>query len=268
VGKDREKSWAGIIDFPLPGRISKPREKGLTMVMDKGLGLETTKDLLKMAGEYIDFLKLGFGTSAFYSEKLLQKKIALAKEHQVDIYPGGTFLEVAVLQNKVDEYLFRAEELGFTAVEVSDGTIRLPLKRRVEIIRKALSKGFKVLTEVGKKDPREEIAREETLEQIRRDLEEGAWKVILEGRESGIGIGIYDSKGVIKKDAFQELAAGLAQPESIIWEAPLKSQQQELIISFGSNVNLGNIPTIDILALEALRVGLRGDTLKLTLEAE
>lgn len=265
MGKSKEKAWAGIIDFPLSDRSQKPRESGLTMLIDKGLGLGDTKDLLKLAGDYIDFLKLGFGTSAFYSEKILKKKIELAKEAQVDIYPGGTFLEVAVIQNKIDQYLARAKELGFTAIEVSDGTITLSTAARTEIIRKAIKAGFKVLTEVGKKDPGEEMAHQQTLEQIQRDLEEGAWKVILEGRETGTGIGIYDRSGAIKKDDFQELVDGLKNVNQVIWEAPLKGQQQELIIQFGSNVNLGNIQATDILALEALRVGLRGDTLKITL---
>lgn len=266
MGKGKDKAWAGVIDFPLPGRNQKPRENGLTMVIDKGLGLDATNDLLKLTGDYIDFLKLGFGTSAFYSEKILKKKIELAKDFQVDIYPGGTFLEVAVIQKKIDQYLDRAKELGFTAIEVSDGTISLGLEERAEIIKKAIKAGFKVLTEVGKKDPNEEIAKQQTLEQIQRDLEEGAWKVILEGRETGTGIGIYDKSGAIRKDDFQELVDGLKDIDQIIWEAPLKGQQQELIIQFGSNVNLGNIQAADILALEALRVGLRGDTLKITLQ--
>jgi len=266
MSKDKEKAWAGIIDFPLRGRNKKPRENGLTMVIDKGMGLSSTKDLFKLASDYIDFLKLGFGTSAFYSEKLLQKKIALAKEYQVEIYPGGTFLEVAVIQKRLEQYLERAKELGFTAIEISDGTIPLEVKERRKIIKQAAKAGFKILTEVGKKDPSEEVVVEQTLEQIQRDFEDGAWKVILEGRESGTGIGIYDRNGAIKRDDFQELLTGLQSPDDIIWETPLKSQQQELIIQFGPNVSLGNIQAGDILALEALRVGLRGDTLKITLE--
>lgn len=265
MGKDNKKAWAGVVEFPLSGRKDKPRETGLTMVIDKGLGLKATKDLLKLSADYIDFLKLGFGTSAFYSEKLLKEKIKLAREYQVDIYPGGTFLEVAIIQDRVEHYLIRAKELGFTTLEISDGTISLEAQKRADIIQKAIKAGFKVLTEVGKKEPKEEVAREQTLEQIKKDLENGAWKVILEGRETGIGIGIYDKSGAIKEDDFQALLAGIKDRETIIWEAPLKSQQQELIIQFGPNINLGNIQTADILALEALRVGLRGDTLKITL---
>lgn len=264
--REKKKAWAGIIDFPLAGRNSKPRESGLTMVIDKGLGLKSTRDLLEVGSDYIDFLKLGFGTSAFYSEKFLEKKIALAHSYNVDIYPGGTFLEVAIWQNKLDDYLARAKELGFTTLEVSDGTIPLDNKKRAKIIRQVVKAGFKVLTEVGKKDPGEEIEGEQRLAQIEQDLEEGAWKVILEGRESGKGIGIYDGNGRIKGDEFEELLAGLRNQEVLIWEAPLKNQQQELILKFGPNVSLGNIQSNDILALEALRVGLRGDTLKSTLK--
>lgn len=263
--ENTKKAWLGVVDFPFPGRASKTREKGITMVIDKGLGLMETKDLLEVGADYIDFLKLGFGTSAFYSENFLRQKLELVHSYSVDIYPGGTFLEVAVWQDQLDCYLDRAKDLGFKTLEVSDGTIKLAAEKRKEIIKKAVDKGFRILTEVGKKDPGEEIKEEERLEQIKEDLENGAWKVIVEGRESGKGIGIYDKNGCIKEESFQKLLNGLRDIEQIIWEAPLKNQQQELILQFGPNVNLGNIQSNEVLSLEALRVGLRGDTLQAAL---
>lgn len=260
------RSWQKVIANPLPGRLEKPRTKGLTMVIDKGLGLEATRDLLDLGADYIDFLKLGFGTSAFYKESLLREKIRLAKEKQVEIYPGGTFLEVAVFQNRLDSYLERAKELGYTAIEVSDGTIPMTQETRVDAISKALALGFKVITEVGRKDPRDKISNSQLIDEIKADLAYGAFKVIVEGRETGKGIGMFDKKGDIIWDELEEILSGLPDYDVVMWEAPLKNQQVELIQQFGPNVNLGNIQAGDILALEALRVGLRADTFKSCLE--
>lgn len=264
-GHSQAKAWGNVFDFPLAGRTFKPRQVGLTMVIDKGMGLRETEDLLSLAGDYFDFWKLGFGTSAFYSEAMLRRKIALAHEHQVEIYPGGTFLEVAVSQNRLEEFYDRAVALGFTTVEISDGTIELPPDRRRQLVTAAKAFGLKVLTEVGKKDPNQKVIVEEMLGQVAADLAAGASLVIIEGRESGKGIGIYDKDGRIIRSELEELVAGLTDPGVVIWEAPLKDQQLELILRFGPNVSLGNVSPQEILALEALRVGLRGDTLRYTL---
>jgi len=256
------KAWSDIMDHPLSGRNSKPRHTGITMIMDKGLGLMQTRDILDLASDYIDFIKLGFGTSAFYTPELLERKLELVKSYGVEIYPGGTFMEVAVLQNKVDAYIARAKTLGFSYVEVSDGTISISDEMRAKLIQKSLAAGLHVITEVGKKDPTETVPKMKAFRQIETDLRNGAFKVILEGRESGVNIGIYDSRGQVREDELDQLLAGIEDPSKIIWEAPLKNQQEELILKFGPNVNLGNIQPGDILSLEALRVGLRGDTLK------
>lgn len=256
------KAWREAFEFPLPGREGKPRNRGLTMVIDKGMGLTEISDLLELGSDYIDFVKLTFGTSAFYSTRLLQQKISLVKSFGVDIFPGGTFLEIAVLQNRLGGYLQRAKELGFTFVEVSDGTIEMSPEIRRDAIRQAVDMGLKVISEVGKKDPREHLPEKRMHEQISSDLEYGAFRVIVEGRESGKGVVIYDSEGRVKADELERLVEGVPSPESLIWEAPLKNQQEQLIIRFGPNVNLGNIQPADVLSLEALRVGLRGDTLK------
>lgn len=259
---DGPKAWAGVFDFPLPGRIQKPRNVGLTMVIDKGLGLAETKDLMDLAADYVDILKLTFGTSAFYDADLLKAKIKLVKSYGVDVFPGGTFLEIAILQGKVDTYLERAVELGFCGVEVSDGTISMSRKTRNEVIRKAQRAGLKVVSEVGKKDSRDGVAICDLKEQVAQDIEAGVMKVIVEGRESGRGVGIYDHSGAIIQEALDEMAESENLVDMLLWEAPLKNQQSDLILRFGPNVNLGNILPSDVLALEALRVGLRGDTLR------
>jgi phosphosulfolactate synthase len=256
------KAWENVLMPPIGGRSQKPRQTGITMVIDKGLGIEATKDLIQLSGEFIDIIKLTFGTSAFYDEKLLKEKNKLITSAGIDVMPGGTFLEVAVWKNVYNEYLKRAKELGFTAIEISDGTIEIDLQKRREIIRKAIASGFKVISEVGKKDPNEKIAIEFMHKEIINDLEEGVFKVIVEAREAGRGVGIYDKEGKIKEDEVDRIISGIEDVNSLIWEAPNKNQQQYLVLRFGINVNLGNIPPEEILALEALRQGLRGDTLK------
>lgn len=261
----QKRAWYGVMKFPLDGRSPKPRASGLTMIIDKGLGLKATEDLLHLAADCIDFVKLSFGTSAFYQRELLQRKNALIRSHGVDVYPGGTFFEIAVLQNCFREFLAEAKELGFTALEVSDGTITLDPDQRWEAVATGLAAGFKVVTEVGKKHPADQISQSDITRLIAGDLAAGAFKVIVEGRESGLGVVIYDERGDILTSDLENLIEAVGDPGRLIWEAPLKKQQQDLIMRFGPNVNLGNVQPEDILALEALRVGLRGDTLRATL---
>lgn len=260
------KAWAGVLEqLPLPGRIQKPRAHGYTMVLDKGLGVVATRDLLELAGDYIDLIKLAFGTSAFYPEHLLRQKIRLIRSFGVDVCPGGTFLEAALWQGRLSEYLTRAEDLGFTGIEVSDGTIMLSQESRSACIQRAKSAGFIVTAEVGKKDARHQVSASEMRQQISKDLSDGADKVIVEARESGKGVGIFDPTGQLRPDMLSQLVDGVDQPDKIIWEAPLKPQQVDLIRLFGPNVNLGNISPAEVIALEALRSGLRSDTLQLGL---
>lgn len=257
-------SWEKVIKHPISGRLQKPRQTGLTMVIDKGLGLNQTKDILEMAHNYLDCLKLGFGTSALYPQETLLEKIRLVKEYNIDIYPGGTFFEAALLQDKLDKFLQNAKNLGFNTIEISDGTIFLDTQTRLTAINKAISCGFKVITEVGKKDSSAVLDWDDCFSSIDKDLKAGAFKVIIEGRESGKGVGMYDNTGAIKTEPFKRLSEHF-DINQLIFEAPLKSQQQELLAYFGPNVNLGNIDPNELIALEALRVGLRGDTLKLTI---
>ncbi len=258
--------WRNLLAFPLGDRLSKPRVQGLTMILDKGIGLGETRDMLSTAGQYVDFIKLGFGTTALYSSDILEEKINLIKANHIDVYPGGTFLEVAILQDKLEEFLYLSKQLGFTCIEVSDGTIKLKPEVRERAITMARELGFKVLTEVGKKVGEDSPPIPEMAEIIRNDLKSGAFRVILEGRESGINVGLYDVNGNFIKDDLDLLLAEIEDPRIIIWEAPLKDQQLELINRFGPNVNLGNIAPDEIMALEALRVGLRADTLKTAID--
>lgn len=260
-----ENGWGEVLDFPLAGRKEKPHTDGLTMVIDKGLGPGQTAELLEVAGRFIDFIKLGFGTSALYNHGLLARKIELVTSTGTDILPGGTFLEIAWLQGKLKEFLQQARDMGYTVIEVSDGTVTMPRQERSRAIKLALDYGFKVLAEIGKKHPEDRVVTSSLQEQVVRDLEDGAFKVIVEGRESGQGVVIYDEAGAIKAGELEALVKNLPDPGVLIWEAPHKSQQLELIMRFGANVNLGNIQPPDVLALEALRRGLRSDTLRVCL---
>lgn len=256
------KAWDGVTEIPVKGRSSKPRTAGLTMVIDKGIGLNQIKDLIQTSGDYIDVLKLTFGTSAFYERNFLMEKINALISAEIDVMPGGTFLEIALWKGHEDKYLERAKELGFSAIEISDGTIELDPVARKKIVKKALEAGFRVITEVGKKDPKEALPIALVHKMIKEDLQNGAFKVIIEAREAGRGVGIFDVEGKIKQDEVDNIIAGVEDTSQLLWEAPIKNQQQELILRFGPEVNLGNIPQDEVLALEALRQGVRGDTLK------
>ena len=260
------KAWDGVFRMPEPGRSMKPRTNGFTMILDKGLGPRATEDLMATAADYVDSLKFTFGTSAFYDEKVLREKVEIVSSAGVAVYPGGTFLEVTVWQDRYAEYLQRAMELGFTAIEVSDGTMEMTDEQRADCIKRGLDAGFKVVTEVGKKSPDEKIAVPEMHRQIASDLELGAMLVIVEAREGGKGIGVFDRSGAVDEGEVDAIIAGVDDPDKLMWEAPLKNQQQYMILRFGNNVSLGNIPTSDVRALEALRKGLRGDTLNRAIE--
>ncbi|MCI0709251.1 MAG: phosphosulfolactate synthase [Chloroflexi bacterium] len=242
----------------------KPRLRGITMILDRCQGLVATEDLLRMCGAYLDHIKLSFGTSALLTEDFLRRKIDLVRSHNVDIYPGGTLMELALVQGCFSDYLQRAKELGFTTLEISDGTITIPRRVRDDAIKRTLDAGFLVITEVGKKDPAANIPPAQMAEEIAADLALGANHVIIEARESGMGIGIYDQSGRIRMDIATAILEGLNpdQHDSIIWEAPHQKQQAELIIQLGTNVSLGNVRPRDVLGLEALRCGLRFETFR------
>lgn len=232
------------------------------MVIDKGLSPAETVNLLEMNAAFIDFIKLTFGTTALYQRDALMQKLELAAHNGVALYPGGTFFEIAYWQNKVEPYFFKLIELGFEWVEISDGTIPLTLPERCKMIDLAFQSGLKVITEAGKKNQDWQPDEQSLLETINNDLKMGVSWVIIEARESGLGIGIYDNQGGVIEEKLSYFKQSVPQ-EKLIWEAPLKKQQVRLINDFGPNVNLGNIPPAETLALEALRLGFRSDTWKL-----
>lgn len=233
-----------------------------TMVIDKGLGYKYLEDMLKITGNYFNFIKYGWGTSILYDDKIVKEKNELYHSYDINTYTGGTLFELANNQNKIDEFFDELDRLGFNAVEISDGSTIIPADERDELIRKAKSLGFYTLSEVGKKNPEKdhEYTIEKRIELINRDIDSGSDMVIIEGRESGKNIGIFDDKGNVKDDDLKIISDSVSQ-DKIMWETPQKNQQIELILTIGNDVNLGNINSGDIISLETLRRGLRGDTL-------
>lgn len=248
------------------GRQVKPRKRGLTMVIDKGLGLAATDDLLELAAAHIDFIKLGFGTSLLYEPEMLQRKLRAIVAAGVAVLPGGTLFEVAVHQGTVPEFFALACNAGFTHIEVSDGTIDLPKRLRSEFIDRARELGFGVLSEIGKKDPARALHADDVLEQVAADVAAGATNIVIEARDSGRSIGIYDDEGRVRAGLFEDIVSRLPSLDDIIWEAPQPAQQQALLVRLGPNVSLGNVQPADVIALEAMRLGLRGDTFRLRLQ--
>jgi phosphosulfolactate synthase len=261
-------AWEGVIELPVQDRLAKPRDRGWTMVLDKGLGFHALDDLMQIASPTVDVVKLTFGTSAFLDFAVLKEKVRTIRAHGVHVMPGGTFQEVAVWQRALDRYLGRAHELGFDALEVSDGTIEMDAATRADAIARAVKAGFRVLSEVGKKDPADARPMAALAETVNADLDHGAFMVIMEAREAGKGVGIYDAAGLPREAEIDAFLAGVRDPARVLWEAPLGPQQRYLVQRFGTNVSLGNVAPDDVLALEALRCGLRGDTLKRAWQAD
>jgi len=256
-------AWSGVwsLDAIINRRQRRPRRTGVTMVIDTGLGLSAMRDVLDLAAAHVDHWKFGFGTTALMPRAALEAKLALLRERDILAYPGGTLLEAAVVQEHCRVFMTRAAELGFGAVEISEGTIDLPGDRRRRMIDCASNAGLLPITEVGRKDPARQLGAAELAEQVLRDLDWGAAWVIVEGRESGQGVGIYDRGGEIRSSFLDEVTRLVGEAASqLIWEAPLRAQQAYLVCRFGVNVSLGNIPPHECLSLEALRCGLRFET--------
>jgi phosphosulfolactate synthase len=228
---------------------------GLTHVIDKGLGPRGWEDVLETSGDYISIVKLGWGTA--YITPNLKRKLEVLKEKPVVI--GGTFLEAVIAQNRIDEYKQWITELGLTHVEISDGVIEIPRERKLELIAD-FARDFTVLSEVGSKDAEVVFAPYQWVEWIREELDAGAWKVITEGREGGTA-GIYRPTGEMRTGLVDEIVHSIDQAD-LIFEAPSKASQAWFIRELGPSVNLGNIPPDEVIPLETLRLGLRGDTLR------
>ncbi len=237
-------------DLGLPQRTA-----GLTHVIDKGLGPRGWEDVLEVSGHLIDVVKLGWGTS--YVTKSLERKLAVLKDKPVVI--GGTFFEVVYVKDRLEEYKLWLSGLGLTHVEISDGTVDIPRDRKLELIAD-FARDFAVLSEVGSKDSSVEYGADEWTQWLREELDAGAWKVITEAREGGTA-GIFDAGGGMRTELIAEIANAVGV-EHVIFEAPSKAAQAWFVRHFGPEVNLGNIPPEEVIPLETLRLGLRGDTLK------
>jgi phosphosulfolactate synthase len=241
----------------VPTREGKPRDRGLTHVMDKGLNLREIEGLFDTAGEYVDIVKLGWGTS--YVTNNLEKKIALYRSFSTPVVCGGTLFEAVYGQSKMDEFKRWLEHFRFSHVEISDGTLEIPREEKLELIAD-FARDFVVLSEVGSKDPDVVYAPYQWVEWIKEERDAGAWKVITEAREGGTA-GIFRKDGDMRTGLIDEIAHEI-DFHDLVWEAPTKASQAWFIKHFGAEVNLGNIPPDEVIPLETLRLGLRGDTLK------
>lgn len=251
------------MNFPLnnlPERTQKPRQNGLTMVMDKGMGLDEVKNFLSVAAPYVDLVKFGFGT-AFVTNNL-REKIDIYKSFNVPVYFGGTLFEAFLIRDQFEDYLDVVQDYGLGFVEVSDGSINIPHAEKCGYIEK-LAQYTTVLSEVGSKDAAHIIPPYKWIELMRAELEAGSTYVIAEAREAG-NVGIYRGSGEVREGLVQEILTQIPS-QRIIWEAPQKAQQVYFLELLGANVNLGNIAPAEVIPLESMRYGLRGDTFHLFL---
>lgn len=239
----------------IPERTAKPREFGFTMVMDKGLSIREVEDLLEVAGNYIDIVKLGWATS--YVTPNLKQKLDVYRAAGVPTYFGGTLFEAFIIRNQLDDYRKILDKYQMTFAEVSDGSIDLNHDEKCKIIQ-TLSSQVTVLSEVGSKDVEKIIPPYKWIQLMQAELDAGAWKVIGEAREGG-NVGLFRSSGEVRSGLVEEILTKIPS-EKIIWEAPQREQQVWFIKLLGSNVNLGNISPNEMIPLETLRLGLRSDT--------
>jgi phosphosulfolactate synthase len=245
----------------IPERTSKPRSNGITMVMDKGLSIEEAKHFMSVSHPYVDLVKLGFGT-AFVTPNL-REKIEVYKSYNVPVYFGGTLFEAFLIRNQFDDYISVCKDYGVEYMEVSDGSISIPHAEKCGYIEKLTKHGI-VLSEVGSKDAAHIIPPYKWIELMRAELEAGSTYVIAEAREAG-NVGIYRGSGEVREGLVQEILTQIPE-EKILWEAPQKAQQLYFLELIGCNVNLGNIAPSEMIALETMRIGLRGDTFNLYLD--
>jgi phosphosulfolactate synthase len=245
----------------IPERTEKPRKYGITMVMDKGLSINEVKNFLEVAGPHVDIVKLGFGT-AFVTPNL-KEKIEVYRNYGMPVYFGGTLFEAFLVRNQVDDYINICKEFGIEYMEVSDGSITIPHVEKCGYIEK-LTKHGTVLSEVGSKDTKNIMPPYKWIELMSAELEAGSSYVIAEAREAG-NVGIYRDSGEVRQGLVQEILTKIPK-EKILWEAPQKSQQLYFLELLDCNVNLGNIAPAEVLPLEAMRIGLRGDSFYLFLK--
>ncbi len=239
----------------IPQRSEKPREKGVTMVMDKGLSLRQAEDFIESSGNLTDIVKLGFGTSIVTNK--LSEKIKLYQAAGIEVYFGGTLFEAFIARNMFEDYRKLIDQYDLNMVEVSDGSIEIDHEEKCNYI-KTLTSQVTVLSEVGYKDSEKIIPPYKWIELMQKEIDAGSWKVIAEAREGG-NVGIYNGSGEVRSDLIEEILTKIPS-DKILWEAPQKTQQVWFIKLMGSNVNLGNISPSEVVPLECLRLGVRGDT--------
>ena len=239
----------------IPERTQKPRDNGFTMAMDKGLSCRQVEDFLSIAGDHIDIVKLGWGTS-FVTPKL-KEKLKVYADAGIPTYFGGTLFEAFIIRDQFDDYRKILDKYGMRYAEVSDGSIELDHDKKLEYVRK-LAEQVTVLSEVGSKDAEKIMPPYKWIELMEKELDAGAWKVIGEAREGG-NVGLFRSTGEVRSGLVEEILTKIPS-EKIIWEAPIKAQQVWFIKLLGTNVNLGNIAPNEVIPLETIRIGLRGDT--------
>jgi phosphosulfolactate synthase len=239
----------------IPERTQKPRQNGLTMVMDKGLSVREVEDFLEVAGPHADIVKLGWSTS--YVTPNLERKLKVYKDAGIPVYFGGTLFEAFIIRNQFDDYRRILDKYGMELAEVSDGSIEIGHEEKCEYISK-LAEQVTVISEVGSKDAAKILAPYKWINLMQAEIQAGAWKVIAEAREAG-NVGIFRDSGEVRQGLIDEILTQIPA-ETIIWEAPQKAQQVWFIKLIGSNINLGNIAPSDVIPVETLRLGLRSDT--------
>ena len=247
----------------IPERTPKPRNNGLTMVMDKGLSINEVRNFLEVASPHVDIVKLGFGTS--FVTPNLREKIEVYKQAGMAIYFGGTLFEAFLIRNQFEDYLAVCKDYGINYMEVSDGSITIPHAEKCGYIEKMTKHGT-ILSEVGSKDAAHIMPPYKWIELMRAELEAGSTYVIAEAREAG-NVGIYRGSGEVREGLVQEILTQIPA-EKIIWEAPQKAQQLYFLELIDCNVNLGNIAPNEVIPLETMRIGLRGDTFRLYLDKD
>lgn len=239
----------------LPVRSQKPRTTGFTMVMDKGLSINEVENFVDANSDFVDIVKLGWATS--YLTKNLAQKIQVYRDAGIPVYLGGTLFEAFIIRGQFDDYRRVLEKYDLSFVEVSDGSISLNHDKKCEYIE-ILAKDVTVLSEVGSKDAAKIIPPYKWIEQMQAELQAGSWKVIGEAREGGT-VGLFRESGEVRQGLVEEILTKIPE-EKIIWEAPQKEQQVWFVKLLGANVNLGNIAPNELIPLETIRLGLRGDT--------
>lgn len=248
-----------MINFNLPDRTDKPRENGLSNLVDNGYGLKELEDKLELASDYIDIIKLGWASA--HITRSLTEKVKLFHRFGIETCPGGMLFELSWWQGKMDEYTALMRSDGINIVEVSNGSLPIPENEKRKMISELARQGFTVLSEVGSKDVTVHAPPHIWVDCVRQDLECGAWKVILEGRADA-SAGIYESSGALRGDVIEAILDSGVPHEKLIFEAPHKRQMTWFIQHVGTNVNIGNVPLDEVLNLETLRLGLRGDTVR------